>query len=86
MALSVETQVPTVVQEVKVTLIDRLAYGEEPAEQRAVYELEVFDQNNRRIAWPGQSGDLVPYLTPEQVQTLLTFMGEMRALRYYSLR
>jgi len=67
-----EPQIPTAIADLTVRLHDG-------ATQSAEYWLTVVDQNGVRIEFPGQSGDLVPHLTPDEISALQDFMALLRA-------
>ena len=66
-----EPRVPTSIGDVVVVLTD----GEH---QTAEYHLALLDQNGVKIEIPGQSGDLVPHLTAQEIQALQEFMASLR--------
>jgi len=73
-----ETQIPTEILTVVVVLKDRLEHDDEPASQTAHYQLVVLDQNGQRLDWPGDQGNLVPHLTPQEIAQLEAFMTMLR--------
>lgn len=73
-----EQQIPTEILTVAIILKDRLAHGDEPASQSAHYQLVVLDQNGQRLDWPGDQGNLVPHLTPQEVAQIQSFMTTIR--------
>ena len=66
-----EARVPTSIGEIVVVLTD----GEY---QSAEYHLALLDQNGVKIEFPGQSGDLVPHLTTNEIMALQEFMATLR--------
>jgi hypothetical protein len=46
----------------------------------AGYSLIVLDQDGNRIPYDQDSGDLVPYLTTNQLTALISFMDDLRTL------
>ena len=66
-----EPRVPTSIGDIVVVLTD----GEH---QSAEYHLALLDQNGLKIEFPGQSGNLVPHLTSQEIQALLAFMASLR--------
>lgn len=66
-----EPQIPTAIADLTVRLHDG-------ATQSAEYWLTVVDQNGIRIEFPGQSGDLVPHLTTNEIMALQEFMATLR--------
>lgn len=68
------SRVPTSIGPMKIKLFD---LNGQPAGMSAAYTLEVLDQNGRELKV--LSGDLVPHLTPAQINGLLQFMADLRA-------
>jgi hypothetical protein len=68
------SRVPTGIGSLVVTLISN-ADGSKSAN----YNLKVLDQDGQRIPYSGDTGDLVPYLTQEQITALISFMDGLRA-------
>lgn len=73
-----EARVPTSIGRLTVVLTDRPETDREPASQKANYELEVLDQHGKRMHFDGDTGNLVPHLTQQQIQALLAFMAGLR--------
>ena len=51
-----------------------------PVQYGANYEVEILDQDGKRIDANGDNGNLIPHLTQDQATWLVQFMTDMRAL------
>lgn len=72
-------QVPTAILRLTIQLTDRIAWGDDPASQAAMYDLVLVDQDGQRILFSGDTGNLVPHLTSAEIQQLQTFMTTLRS-------
>lgn len=70
---------PTSIGTIVVTLKDRPATGGEPASKTVTYDVRVLDQNGQQMNVAGDSGDLAPHLTVQQINALIAFMADLRA-------
>jgi hypothetical protein len=69
---------PTAITRLSIVLTDQIATGDEPASQSAHYSLVLIDQDGQQIHFPGDTGDLVPHLTSQEIQQLQAFMASLR--------
>ena len=77
MAFELEpTRTPVSIGNIVVMLKDAVAQGEQPASKSAHFEVKVLLSDGTMIQ---RRGDLVPHLTPQQVQGLINFMNDLRA-------
>ncbi len=72
------TPVPTTLKSLTVTLKDWLAGDGQDAGQSAGYSLVLLDQDGRRLRWSHEQGNLVPHITVEQREWLMSFMASLR--------
>lgn len=70
-------QVPTSIGPIRIHLED---WDGILANMRAFYDVDVLDQDGVTMRFPGSAGNLVPHLTQAQIDVLVNFMQEMRAL------
>ncbi len=66
---------PASIGRITLTLID---YGNN--KRAGTYDLTILDANGDRIRLPIESGDLVPHLTPEQINGIIAFQNAIRQL------
>lgn len=64
---------PTSIGIISVTMTD------DSQNKRAFYTVEVRDQNGAELKVPGDSGNLVPYLSQADIAWLVDFMTRLRA-------
>ena len=76
MAFDLEpTRTPVSIGNIVVLLKDAVASGEQPASKSAHFEVKVLLSDGTTIQ---RRGDLVPHITPQQVQGLINFMNDLR--------
>lgn len=73
----VSNQVPTSIGTITIVLRDN---PEAETQKTITYELTILDQDGTPIRDDQDSGDLVPHLTQTQIDWLLQFGNDMRAL------
>jgi hypothetical protein len=70
------SQIPAAIDTIIITLKTRPATAETPEIQAAYYQVDVLDAAGARINQ--LSGNLVPHLTAQQINGLLSFMADLR--------
>ena len=71
------TKIPTEISTIEINLWVTTDKHDPRAPKGAEYKIHIDDQNGRTMNYV--SGDLVPHLTPAQVQWLLKFMDDIKA-------
>lgn len=69
---------PTNVGTIVVVLKTKPASGEEPEVKSVMYDIEILDQDGRRINHPHDTGNLAPHLTANMLTQLEDFMTFIR--------
>lgn len=72
--------VATAIPRVSVTISDRTEWDGEPASKTASYQLDVRDQNGRRMSYPFDTGDVIPHLPPVHIAAGIALIEYVRAL------
>jgi len=70
-------QTPTTITRLTITLTKRIEHGDQGASNLANYSLVLLDQNDNRILFAGDTGNLVPHLTAQETTQLQSFMDTL---------